>query len=174
MVKDSARYIVHVFDERIEIEGVLTIREAFDMLNYFDQQGFNTIESNYDQNTLTMRKRDFEKEERTRIIEESISDNKFYQNLYNKEKDQFEKHRIRITQLENLLKTIMSESKIKETESTDLRNELAKFKALLKLEQAYKRGEINEPTETVDDRGNVENNGSNGIKDSCESETKPD
>ena len=170
MVREEPKYSIRVYDERVEIEGRLIIREAFDFLNFFDQQGFTTLESNYDNDTLTLSKRDEQKEERIRLIEESIEDNKHYQRLYNQAQDQIKKHEIRISQLDGLIRQIMMADKSKDETIFDLKNDLAKYRALLRLEQAYKEGKINEPTEYVDAGSDGEIQPTTGTEDSCRPE----
>ena len=171
-MRDETRYTIYVQDDKVEIEGVLTIREGFDMLSYFDQQGFTTIEHNYESTTLTFRKRDFEKEERQRIIEESISDNNFYKGLYEKEQEQVKRQEIRIQQLDSLIKQIMEDGNQKAKELALLKNENAKFKAKQKLEEAIKSGVLHVEVEYG---GDEENGGSTpGAENSCESPKQSD
>lgn len=139
---DETRYTIYVSDECVQIEGKLTIREAFDMLSYFDQQGFTTIEENFDQSTLTFRKRDIEKEERQRIIEESISDNKFYKNLYEKSEKEIEELKIEIRQFDYLIKKNIEDTIEKSNEINRLKNENSKLKSRKKLEDAILSGEL--------------------------------
>jgi hypothetical protein len=38
------KYTIEVYEEYVEIDGTLTMEEAFDWLNYFDKKGFCTLE----------------------------------------------------------------------------------------------------------------------------------
>jgi len=137
------KYTIRVCDERVEIEGDLTIRDAFDFLSFFDQQGFNTLVRNCDGETITLSKRDLEKEERTRIIEESISDNKYYESLYHQSEVKVKNHEIKIFQLDSLLKALMKDGQRRDEIINELNNEVSKYKSLLKLEEAVAEGKIN-------------------------------
>lgn len=74
------RYSIEVSKDRIEVTGEISIREAFDFMNFFEQQGFNSLI--FGESTLTMSRETIEKfNELKEEIKHNASE-KHYENLY--------------------------------------------------------------------------------------------
>lgn len=63
------RYSIEVSDYCVEVYGEITIREAFDLIHYFDQQGYTHLTIGHENSTM-------------RIIKHQIQDPKEPPNLY--------------------------------------------------------------------------------------------
>lgn len=60
----SERYSIEVEDDCVVIHGYLTMREAFDFLSFFDQQGFTCIKPGYENSTLFLMKENYTEEKK--------------------------------------------------------------------------------------------------------------
>lgn len=108
----SERYTVIVGDEMIEVEGQLTITEAFDFLSFFDRQGYNRLIA-CDGNCLTLYKMDFEKEkeiEQSDREKDLISTLNHKQRIIEQSELELNEQKDKTKQLESLIKELMSES----------------------------------------------------------------
>lgn len=129
---DDERYTIRVSEEKVEIEGTLTIREAFDFLNFFDREGFNTIEDG-DHTCLCFRKRDIDEERRQFIIKNNLESEKTYQLLYDQETEKNKKLSKKIDELDFLIRNLMAEESDKVMRMKKKIADLEKFNTLLKL-----------------------------------------
>lgn len=74
------RYSIEVSKDRVEVSGEISIREAFDFMNFFEQQGFNSLI--FGESTLTMSRETIEKfNELKEEIKHNASE-KHYEDLY--------------------------------------------------------------------------------------------
>ncbi len=103
------KYTIEVTDESVEIRGTLTIREAFDFLNFFEMEGYTTLEDWGDRTTLYLRKRDLEKELTERVNKETIYQLDFIKLAYEEEKLKSEYSGKKVKELESLIKQLMQE-----------------------------------------------------------------
>ena len=93
------RYTIEVCDYEVQIYGELTIREAFDFLNFFDQQGYNKLVIGHENTTLRLIK---EKE-----TIEGESDFDMHETLWKDEKETSNQLRKRLKEQEDLIKVLM-------------------------------------------------------------------
>jgi hypothetical protein len=57
----NERYSIEVSDDCVLIYGDLSIRETFDFLSFFDQQGFKSVVSGHENSTLCMMTKEYSK-----------------------------------------------------------------------------------------------------------------
>ena len=93
------RYSIEVCDYEVQIYGELTIREAFDFLSFFDQQGYNKVIIGHENSTLRLIK---EKE-----TNENESDFNLHETLWKDEKETSSQLRKRLKEQEELIKVLM-------------------------------------------------------------------
>ena len=67
---DDERYSLEVGNDYVLIYGELSIREAFDFLSFFDQQGFKYFTCGHENSTLLLKK------ETEAELKKEISENK--------------------------------------------------------------------------------------------------
>lgn len=123
------RYSIEVTDEIVEIFGDLTIEEAFDFLSFFERKGYKSVVLGSENSTLRMMKRDQAEE----IVDQRISDLKEelndYKDYYKKEQLSHEITKNRVSEVEVLMKQVMSE-------------EYKKYKALYEENQKIIRAQM--------------------------------
>jgi hypothetical protein len=93
------RYTIEVCDYEVQIYGELTIREAFDFISFFDQQGYNKLVIGHENTTLRLIK---EKE-----TTESESEFDMHETLWKDEKVTSSQLRKRLKEQEDLIKVLM-------------------------------------------------------------------
>lgn len=98
------RYKIEVSDEAVEITGTLTIREAFDFLNFFEREGYTTLEDWSEHSTLYMRKRDLDQELTDRVNKETREEIKFTQERYEIEKQLTQVLKEKVANLEEMIR----------------------------------------------------------------------
>jgi hypothetical protein len=136
------KYNIAVSDELVEITGNLTIREAFDFLNFFEREGYGILEGGEYGTTFCIRKGSAEQERRELINKESIEyieTLEFDKKQLNEEK---EKLKERVTILEHLIKKMGSEGIDIHSRLKEATDNLAKFRALEKLKNSPEAAEI--------------------------------
>ena len=136
------KYKIEVSEDCVEIMGTLTIREAFDFLNFFEREGYTTLEDWGERTTLYMRKRDLDQERKDEIIKNSVENNGFYQEQYSSEKIQNEQLRKKISELESLIRGIMVEESDKVKSLKQKITKLEQYNALLNLKNSPEAAEI--------------------------------
>ncbi len=69
------KYSVSVNDYCVEVYGEITIRQAFDLIHYFDQQGYTHLAIGYENSTLRIiKKKEKEQEEPMNVHEILLKD----------------------------------------------------------------------------------------------------
>lgn len=131
----NQRYTIEVTDECVEITGTLTIREAFDYLSFFDQQGYTTLEDWGEKTTLYLRKRDLERERKDEIIKNSVEDLEDFKNRFHDEADKNEVLKNKIKELELLIKELMTEESLKRNKIRAQKELLCKLESQVKLRE---------------------------------------
>ncbi len=101
------RYSIEVNDEAVVIYGDISIEEAFDFMNFFEKKGFKSLST--DDSTLYMRKKSIPQIEETVRVAEHVNSEKFHELLHDQEKKSHEKTKTRVSELESLVKTIISD-----------------------------------------------------------------
>lgn len=138
----TEKYKIEVSDECVEITGTLTIREAFDFLNFFEREGYTTLEDWGEKTTLYLRKRDLDKELTDRVNEETLSDLNVTK-IRLEESDKSNKDfKQRINDLEYLIKKITLDDKEKSDKLKDANHKLQQFKALENLKNSSQAAQI--------------------------------
>jgi flagellar motility protein MotE (MotC chaperone) len=137
----NPRYTIEVSDESVEITGRLTIREAFDFLNFFEREGYTSLEWS-ENSTLFMVKVDLDQEKTERVNKETLQELYFAQeqNKAEKEKSLDLFHKVR--ELEGMVKNFFQDESDR---VKDLRNQLEKqdkLITLLKLKNSPEAAEI--------------------------------
>lgn len=103
------RYSIEVNDESVEIYGELTIEETFDFLSFFERKGYKSVILGTENTTLHLLKRDQSEEifdQRVTDLKEQVGD---YKELLKKEIEEHSNTRGKLTDVERLLKQLMSE-----------------------------------------------------------------
>jgi hypothetical protein len=89
----NEKYTLAVNEDEVIIHGILSIREAFDFLSFFDKEGFNFVSAEYDDVTLRLIK-----EKKDRVIDptDSIKINweELFKLLENKHKEIYDRYLI--------------------------------------------------------------------------------
>lgn len=127
------RYSIEVSDDCVFIYGDLSIREAFDFLNYFEKEGFDFIGDGYENSSLSLYKKVKKEECEKKIKFESQFLNKIQDSVFSEESieknnnDDLEKcleeYKILLNQAENensklISKILYLESKLEKCHST--------------------------------------------------------
>jgi hypothetical protein len=154
-MSDENRYTIEVRDDAVEIRGTLTIREAFDFLAFFEREGFTTIEDWGDRTTLYFRKRDLKKEWVDSIDQETRQDLAFTHKQLEEEKVKSEELRIKIRELEGLIKSIMTDQSNECNRLREASKQYSKEISLLKLR--INQLEENEDVDSVKSPDSSEN-----------------
>ena len=131
----NERYSIEVSDESVVIYGDLSIEETFDFINFFDTKGFKSIIGGYENSSLFMRRKSIEQAEETIKIKEHIETEKFYETLYEQCKEKIKKLEKHILSLDNLIKEIVTEEKIKQERLKRQNDEIIKSNRLLNLKK---------------------------------------
>lgn len=128
------RYSIDVNDESVMIYGDLSIEEAFDFLNFFDKKGFKSLTLGSENSTISMRRKSIEQVEESVRQAEHISSEKFHELLHDQEKKSHEKTKTRVSELESLVKTIISDKSERIRTLEKVNEKLLKSLQLHKLE----------------------------------------
>jgi hypothetical protein len=128
----SGRYSMEVSDYSVEVYGEITIREAFDLIHYFDQQGYTHLSIGHENSTM-------------RITKEQIQDEKEPPNLYEVLlKDSEETCRqLRATSKsqDEFIRLILSEDALI---TKDLKNEIEKLRKEKKMNEMMQNSLVKE------------------------------
>jgi chromosome segregation ATPase len=138
----AEKYKIEVSDECVEIMGTLTIREAFDFLNFYEREGYTTLEDWGERTTLYLRKRDLEKEYTSRVNEETLSDLNFVKTRLTDYEQENKDLKQRINDLEYLIKKITLDDKEKTDKLKEATHRLQQFKALENLKNNPEAAQI--------------------------------
>lgn len=103
------RYCIKVSDEAVEITGTLTIREAFDFLNFFEREGYATLEDWGTNSTIYLVKSNLEQEVTNRLNKEAEEEILFVRSLCEKEKQTTTELCKKINDLEVMVKTFFTD-----------------------------------------------------------------
>lgn len=133
------KYSIEVNEDYIEIFGDLTIEETFDFLNFFEKKGFKSVVNGYENSSLRMTKIGQDEIRDNEYISSLKEDIKFYKDLLEKEKSFHAFSKKKLSDVENLLKTLMEESKDK---TLTLLKENEKLKKEIKLEELKESPEV--------------------------------
>jgi uncharacterized protein with von Willebrand factor type A (vWA) domain len=126
------RYSIEVNDEAVVIYGDISIEEAFDFMNFFEKKGFKSL-STYD-STLYMRKKSIPQIEESVRLAEHANSEKFHELLHDQEKKSHEKTKTRVSELESLVKTIISDKSERIRNLEKVNDKLLKSLQLNKLQ----------------------------------------
>jgi|SRR6056300_670427 vacuolar-type H+-ATPase subunit I/STV1 len=136
------RYNIAVSDELVEITGNLSIREAFDFLNFFEREGYGILEGGEYGTTFCIRKGSAEAERREAINKESlehIENLEFDKKQLNEENS---KLKDRIAILEHLIKKMGAEGVDINARLKEATDNLSKFRSLEKLKNSAEAAQI--------------------------------
>lgn len=136
------KYTIEVSDDLVQITGTLTIREAFDFLNFFEREGYGILEEGEYGNTLTMRKGSAEEERKAAISQETTE---YIENLRSEIETAHHdngKLKERVATLEYLVKKIGLEGTEMSERLKEANDNVAKFRALEKLKNSPEAAQI--------------------------------
>jgi len=136
------RYKIEVSDEAVKITGTLTIREAFDFLNFFDREGYTTLEDWSEHSTLYLRKRNLDQEMTDRVNKDTLEEIAHIRELYKSEKERSESLAQKVEELDGMIKNFFHDESDR---VKDLRRQLEKQDKLitiLKLKNSPEASEI--------------------------------
>jgi hypothetical protein len=140
MAKMSDKYTIEVSDEFVKITGTLTIREAFDFMNFFDREGYQILESEEYGTTLCMRKGSVEEERKAQINQETLVHLELIKEELKEEKEKSESKIKELNQkvidLEGLLRQVVGESKQNKEKLKEAKTNLERFEILKKLKDS--------------------------------------
>lgn len=136
------KYTISVEEDRVEIRGTLTIQEALDYLNFYQDQGYTTIEDGYDVCALYLRRRNLDQEKRDWINKETLEELDEVKKNYDDEKKRTNELENRVKDLEYLIKKIALDDKEKNDQFKKANEQLARFKALEKLKDSPEAAKI--------------------------------
>jgi hypothetical protein len=128
------RYSIEVYENSVEIYGDLTIEETFDFLSFFERKGYKSVILGTENTTLHLLKRDQEQaivDERVTNLKEEVGD---YKEWLKKEIEDHSKTREKLTDVERLLKQLMSEEYQKYKELHDDNQKLIKATMIMQLQ----------------------------------------
>lgn len=138
----AEKYKIEVSDECVEIMGTLTIREAFDFLNFYEREGYTTLEDWGERTTLYLRKRDLEQERSDLINEEVRTSLSVAKDCLELEKIGNQELRKRVEELESLIRGLMSAESDKVKSLLKKIDNLEKTIALMNLKYSKEAAEI--------------------------------
>jgi hypothetical protein len=128
----SERYSMEVSDYSVEVYGEITIREAFDLIHYFDQQGYTHLSIGHENSTM-------------RITKEQIQDEKEPPNLYEVLLKDSEKTcrqlRDTLKGQDEFIRLLLSEDQLV---TQDLKNEIEKLKKEKKMNEMMQNSLVKE------------------------------
>ena len=127
------RYTIEVSDEFIKITGTLSIREAFDFLNFFDREGYGILEGDEYGTTICMRKGSLEEERKAVLQKELLEEMEKTEIDFNAQKKITEQLTVEILDLKSLIHKLSSEHETKTKKLNKRIEDLQKEKSLLKL-----------------------------------------
>lgn len=122
------RYSMSVNDYAVEIYGELTVREAFDFLNFFDQQGYNIITIGHENSSLRMIKSS---------VYESVPDT--HEILLEDEKKTNSQLRKRLKDQEEIIKQLLTDE---QDRLKRLKEENEVYKKIIKLNELENNEEV--------------------------------
>lgn len=129
------RYSIEVNEDAVIIYGNLSLEEIFDFLNFFDKKGFKSITNGIENSTIYMRRKSIEQSEEEVRRVEHVENEKFYQSLYDTEKERVKKLEKDILYLENLIKQLMTDEKTKQAQMQIEYEKNLRYQQLLKLKE---------------------------------------
>jgi|SRR6185436_2422828 len=143
------RYTIEVGDDFVEIHGDLTIEEAFDYINFFEKKGFKSLRSGWENSTLLLCKNDvFEKQKEERK-QEAADEERMYHDFFKSEKDEHDRTKEKLKDVERLLKQLMSEEYEKYKKLKEENDKLIKAQLHLflhedpRVQEMLKNGDFN-------------------------------
>lgn len=107
------RYSIDVANDCVLIHGNISIREAFDFLSFFEQQGFNSLTYGEENSAMCLLRTSIKEMREEQVLKEKVADDLFYETLYNSSQDEIKKLRDKISHLESLMKEMLNEEKNK-------------------------------------------------------------
>jgi prophage antirepressor-like protein len=136
------KYTIEVSDEFVKISGQLSIREAFDFLNFFDKEGYGILESDEYGTTICMRKGDIGEERRACVNAEVLENIKRDVELFDKQIEINKQLEEKVKDLEYLIKIISTEKGNAIDSWKKATENLEKFKSLQRLQQSAEAIEL--------------------------------
>lgn len=127
------RYSIEVGEETVEIYGYLTIEEVFDFINFFDKKGYRSITPGCENSTIRLHKKDEVDRRQDRLKEQKEEEEESYKFLYKKEEEHHKKTKIKLEEVERLIKTLMMEENDKVKNLLKNNEKLQQYNRLLCL-----------------------------------------
>lgn len=139
---DKEKYTIEVSEQFVKVTGTLTIREAFDFLNFFEREGYGILESEEYRTTLCMRKGNAEEERKATINKDTLEYLEEVKKDLSNEQNKNKEVKERVKDLEYLIQKILLDDKEKSEKLKEANQKLQQFKALEKLKNSPEAAEI--------------------------------
>ena len=135
------RYSIEVSDEKVFINGDLSIEEMFDYLNFFDKKGYCYVSLEEGYGAICIMKGTLQEKEESRKEKEHQQQDFLYKEMFDCEKDRCIKYQKQVEDLEHLIKELMKESTDK---TNELKEENYKQKKKKKIDEMLCDPVVNE------------------------------